>query len=102
MDEDAHRQLSTGERSLGTDQSFPVGHPLLAEPSHPTLHLHCGRARERVRVVEPGCGGADRYRSELSEKLVRGSRCPSQVTAERIIDVLPLSEGDRRRCGMWR
>ncbi len=29
-------------------------------------------------------------------KLVRGTRCPSQVTVERLIAVLPLSEGDQQ------
>lgn len=28
-------------------------------------------------------------------KLVRGSRCLSLVTAERIIDVLPMAEGEQ-------
>ena len=75
-------------------QTFPVGHPP-RRTLPPDLASALWTAREKSglsnREVAERVGIDPSYLS----KLVRGIRCPSQVTAERLIDMLALSAGEQ-------
>ena len=84
---------STAARPRGPlDQTYPMGH----WPSRRTLPADLAAALWAARV-NSGLSNRDAARligidpSYLS-KLVRGTRCPSRVVAERFIVFLPLTE----------
>lgn len=94
MDEESQR-ASTGERSLGTDESFPVGHHPPRRTLPPDLASALWRARQQSGLSNRDAAAQAGIDPSYLSKLARGSRCPSLVTVERIIGVLPLSEGDQ-------
>jgi hypothetical protein len=79
------------------DESFPVGHfpPRRTLPADLASVLWRARAESGLtnRQVAAQAGVDPSYLS----KLVRGTRCPSLVTVERLIVVLPMTAGERER-----
>ena len=86
---------STSSLNRGpSDQPFPMGHPP-RRTLPPAVASALWVARERSglsnREVAERAGIDPSYLS----KVVRGSRCPSEVVAERIIAVLPLAADEQ-------
>ena len=91
----AEQHVPGAEYHGPSDQPFPVGHYPPRRTLPPDLASVLWSARERSglsnREVAERAGIDPSYLS----KLVRGSRAPSLVVAERLIDVLGLSEGEQ-------
>ena len=79
----------------GTDETYAVGHPAPRRTLPPDLASVLWRARESSSLSNREIAQQAGIDPSYLSKLVRGSRCPSQVTVERLIAVLPLSEGDK-------
>jgi hypothetical protein len=77
------------------DQSFPVGHHPPRRTLPPDLASALWRAREQSGLTNREVAALAGIDPSYLSKLVRGSRCPSLVTTERIISVLPLTAGEQ-------
>jgi hypothetical protein len=82
------------------DQTYPVGQPrILAQyPPRRTLPADLAaalwRAREKCGLTNNDVARLVRVDPSYFSKIVRGLRCPSLVTAERMIAVLPLAPSE--------
>jgi DNA-binding XRE family transcriptional regulator len=74
--------------------TYPVGHPP-RRTLPPDLASALWQARAESGLTNREVAERVGIDASYLSKLVRGSRCPSLVTAERLIDVLGLSEGER-------
>jgi transcriptional regulator with XRE-family HTH domain len=72
-----------------------VGHWPPRRTLPPDLASALWRAREKSGLTNRQVASQAGIDPSYLSKLVRGTRCPSLVTAERLIAVLPLSAGEQ-------
>jgi ribosome-binding protein aMBF1 (putative translation factor) len=89
---DGHADEAT---ATPTDESFPVGHHPPRRTLPPDLASALWRAREKSGLTNRQVAAQAGIDPSYLSKLVRGSRCPSLVTTERIISVLPLRTSEQ-------
>ena len=86
---------TTGPRTRGPSASTsPVGHPP-RRTLPPALASALWRAREQSGLTNQDAAAQIGIDPSYLSKLARGSRCPSQVVAERLIGVLTLTPGEQ-------
>ena len=78
-----------------TDESFPVGHFPPRRTLPPDLASVLWRAREQSGLTNRQVATQAGIDPSYLSKLVRGTRCPSLVTGERLVVVLPLTARER-------
>ncbi len=82
------------------DQTYPMGHrrPVGHYPPRRTLPADLAaalwRAREKCGLTNNDVARMVRVDPSYFSKIVRGTRCPSSVTAERMIVVLRLAPSE--------
>ena len=73
----------------------PVGHYAPRRALPPALASALWRAREQSGLTNRQVAAEAGIDPSYLSKLVRGRRCPSQVVAERLVGVLPLTPGEQ-------
>jgi hypothetical protein len=86
--------LTSPERGP-SDETYPLGHWPPRQILPPDLASALWRARAESGLTNRQVAAQAGIDPSYLSKLVRGSRCPSLVTVERLIVVLPLTAGER-------
>jgi ribosome-binding protein aMBF1 (putative translation factor) len=88
-------RLDTPETRGPSDESFPMGHFPPRRTLPPAVASALWTAREESNLSNREIAEQAGIDPSFLSKIVRGNRCPSQVVAARLIDVLPLTVGEQ-------